>query len=112
MGVFSRSQSRSTKPFQRATERLRGPLNKAKSQRLRAKDGSGGKEEMERQRNVYFKRLEWERYQVFVWIRGGEKTSRACEASTADGECASGGVPNVNRSIYSLCRAFQGQCED
>lgn len=24
------------------------------------------------QNNVYFKRLEWEKYQVFVWIRGGE----------------------------------------
>lgn len=69
------------------------------------------------QNNVYFKRLEWEKYQVFVWIRGGEtkkktKTSRACEASAADGECASGGVPNMNASIYSLCCAFQGQCED
>lgn len=47
-------------------------LNEAKSRRSRAKDGSGGKEEMGGQNNVYFKRLEWEKHQVFVWMRGGE----------------------------------------
>lgn len=71
-GFFLGARADEQNPFERAAGRLRGPLNEAKSRRSRAKDGSGGKEEMGGQNSVYFKRLEWEKYQVFVWTRGGE----------------------------------------